>query len=212
MGTVNTEEGVPVRICPPSLPCWSHLGGLGHISHAVVSLSQLVLNPLKGAEGVPWGRAAVASVTVHFAPSLEEDRQCADVGLSHCLHKCPDVRKDVVVHIPGTKAWSLTLILEDNHIPVSVPDPVQAVGGMPLQCLTSRRTSICGCRKAGALGDLLNNKVHWFTTSGSVCVAVAKEKNVLVSAAVSGIAFLWESRLRVGTCKRGTRVSVCWTI
>jgi len=195
MGAVMNEEGVPVRPCPPSLPCRSHLGWLGHISHGVVSLSQLVLNPLKGAEAVPWGRAAVPSVTVPLAPGLEEDGQCADIGLSHCLHKDPDVRKDVVVHVPGTKAWSLTLILEDNRIPVSILDPVQAVVCMPLKRFTSRSTSICGCREASTLCELLNKEVHCIVTASAVGVAVAKEKNVFVGAAVSGIALLWESRI-----------------
>ena len=72
MGAVITEEGVPVGICPPSLPCRSHLGWLGHISHGVVSLSQSVLNPLKGAEAVIGSRAAVLSVAVLFAPGLED--------------------------------------------------------------------------------------------------------------------------------------------
>jgi len=212
MGAVITEEGVPVGICPPSLPCRSHLGWLGHISHGAVSLSQSVLNPLKGAEAVIGSRAAVLSVAVLFAPCLEEDRQCTDIGLSHRLHKGPDVRKDVVVHISGTKARSLTLILEDDSIPVSVLDPVQAVGCVPLECLASGRTSVCGCREAGALGELLNKEVHCIAAASAVCVAVAKEENVLVGAAVSRIALLWESRIRVGTGKSGAGVSVSWTI
>ena len=110
MGSVSVKEGIPVGIRPPSLTHRSHLGWLGHIGHGVVSLSQLVLNTLKGAEGIVWRRTAVHCVAVSLSPSLEEDRQCAGIGLPHCLHKSHDVRDDVVVHILGTKAWPLTLI------------------------------------------------------------------------------------------------------
>ena len=201
MGSVVGKERVPVGVSPPSLTSRGNLGRLGHVGHRVVRLGQLVLDPVVGAECVVRRRAAVVSVAVPLAPGLEEDGQCADIGLSHCLHKDPDIRKDVVVHVPGTKAWSLTLILEDNRIPVSILDPVQAVVCMPLKRFTSRSTSICGCREAGALGELLNKEVHCIAAASAVCVAVAKEENVLVGAAVSRIALLWESRILDSGCK-----------
>jgi len=206
MGAVTAKERVPVRICPPSLPNRSHLGGLGHVSHGVVSLGQLVLNPLIRAEGVVWGRTAVVSVTVPLSPGLEEDGQCADIGFPDCSHKNLDVRNDVAVHILGPKAWSLTLILEDNRVPVSAPNLANAVVGMVIECRSSRRIFICGCRESGSLGELLNQDVH---TTAAVCVAVAKEENVLVGVAVSGGTLLWECRIRVGAGKCGTGVSVC---
>jgi len=205
MGAVTGKEGVPVRICHPSFPYWSHLGGLGHISHGVVCLGQLVLNALEGAEGIVRGGAAVLSIPVPLSPGLEEDRQCADIGLPDCSHENPDVREDVVVHIGWPKAWSLTLILEDNRVPVSVPNLVQAVLSVRIECRSSRRMAISGCRESGSLGKLLNHDIH---TTAAVCVAVAKEENVLVGAAVPGSALLWEWRLRVGTGKSGTGVSV----
>jgi len=211
MGAVSVKEGIPVRIRPPSLTHRSHLRWLGHISHGVVSLSQLVLNPIKGAEGVVWGWTAVHSVAVPLSPGLEEDRQGADIGIPHRFCKSQYVGDDVVVHILGTEAWPLALILEHNRVPVAVLDPIQAVGCMPLECPTSGRTSLCGCREAGTLGDLTNQEVQCNAAS-AVCVAVAKEKNVLVGAVVSRLALLWESGLSVGAGKSGTGVSVCWAI
>ena len=229
MGSVSVKEGIPVGIRPPSLTHRSHLGWLGHIGHGVVSLSQLVLNPVKGAEGVVWCWTTVHTVTVPLSPGLEEDRQGADIGIPHRLCKSQHVGNDVVVHILGTEAWPLALILENNRVPVSVLDPVQAVGCMPLECLTPRRTSFCGCGEACALGDHTNQEVQCNAAS-AVCVAVAKEKNVLVGAVVSRLTLLRESRLlydteigsksghginwthRVGAGKSGTGVSVCWAI
>ena len=112
MGSVVGKERIPAGVRPPSLPCRSHLGWLGHVGHRAVGLGQLVLNPLKGAESVVWGRAAVASVAVPLAPGLEEDRQCAGIRLPHGLHESQHVGEDVAVHILGTKAWPLALILQ----------------------------------------------------------------------------------------------------
>jgi len=211
MGAVSVKEGIPVRIRPPSLTHRSHLSWLGHIGHGVVSLSQLVLNPIKGAEGVVWGWTAVHSVTISLSPGLEEDRQGADIGIPHRFCKSQYVGNDVVVHILGTKAWPLALVLEHNCVPVSILDPVQAVGCMPLKCPTSGRTSFCGCGEACTLCNLTNQKVQR-NAARAVCVAVAKEKNVLVGAVVSRLALLWESGLRVRAGKSGTGVSVCRAI
>ena len=82
--------------------------------------------------------------------------------------------------------------LQHNRVPVPVLDPVQAVACVPVECLTSGRTSIRGCGEAGALGNLTNHTVN---SIAAACVAVAKEKDVLVGAVVSGIALFWESRL-----------------
>jgi len=209
MGSVVCKERIPVGVRPPSLPCRSHLGWLGHVGHCAVGLGQLVLNPLKGAESVVWGRAAVASVAVPLAPSLEEDRQRAGIRLPHCLHKSQNVGEDVAVHILGSKAWPLALILKHNRVPVAVPDPVEAVACVPVQCLPSRRAPICRCREAGALRNLTNHTVNSIAASR---VAVAKEEDILVGAVVSGLALLWESGLRVGAGKRVTGVSVCWAV
>ena len=192
MGSVVGKERIPARISSPSLPCRSHLGWLGHVGHRAVRLGQLVLNPLKGAESVVWSRAAVPSVAVPLAPSLEEDRQRAGVCLPHRLHESHDVGEDVAVHIRGAEAWPLALILQHYRVPVPVLDQVQAVARVPVQCLASRRVSLCGRREAGALGNSTNQTVN----SVAACsVAVAKEEDVLVGAVASGLALLWESRL-----------------
>merc|ERR1711936_497620 len=187
-------------------PCRSHLGRLGHIGHRAVSLCQLVLNPIKGTESVPRSRAAVLSVAVPLSPGLEEDRQCTDIGLPHCLHKSQDVRDDVAVHIAGTKAWSLTLVLKHNSVPVPVLDPVEAVGCVPVERLPSWGAAFCGGGEASAFSNLANHTVNSIATSG---VAVAKEEDFLVGVAVSGCALFWESRIRVGAGESGAIVSVC---
>jgi len=203
VGSVVGKERIPVGVSPPSLPCRSHLGRLGHIGHGAVSLRQLVLNPIKGTESVPRGRTAVLSVAVPLSPGLEEDRQCADIGLPHCLHKSQDVRDDVAVHIAGTKAWSLTLVLKHNSVPVPVLDPVEAVGCVPVERLPSWGAAFCGGGEASAFSNLANHIVNSIATSG---VAVAKEEDVLVGVAVSGGALFWESRIRVGTDVSGVEI------
>ena len=82
--------------------------------------------------------------------------------------------------------------LQHNRIPVPVLDPIEAVACVPVECLTSRRASICGCREAGTLGNLTKHTVNSVAASR---VAVAKEEDVLVGAVASGLALLWESRL-----------------
>ena len=192
MGSVVGKKRIPARISSPSLPCRSHLGGLGHVGHRAVRLGQLVLNPLKGAESVIWSRAAVPGVAVSLAPGLEEDRQRAGVGLPHRLHESHDVGEDVAVHIRGAEAWPLALILQHNRVPVPVLDQVEAVACVPVQCLASRRVSLCGRREASALCNSTNQTVN----SVAACrVAVAKEEDVLVGAVPSRVALLWESRL-----------------
>ena len=192
MGSVVGKERIPVGVSPPSLPCRSHLGRLGHIGHGGVSLRQLVLNPLKGTEIRVLSRVAVLSVAVPLSPGLEEDRQCADIGLPHCLHKSQDVRDDVAVHIAGTKAWSLTLVLKHNSVPVPVLDPVEAVGCVPVERLPSWGAAFCGGGEASAFSNLANHTVNSIAASG---VAVAKEEDFLVGVAVSGSALFWESRI-----------------
>jgi len=204
MGSVIRKERIPVGVRPPSLPCRSHLGRLGHVGHCVVRLGQLVLNPLKGAESVVWSRAAVASVSISFAPSLEKDWQCADIRLLHCLHKSQNIGEDVAVNILSSKAWSLALILQHNSVPVAVLDPVEAVARVPVERLSSRRAAFRRCGEAGALGNLTNHTVNSVTASR---VAVAEEEDVLVGAVASGLALLWESRLGVRAGNSG--VSVC---
>ena len=82
--------------------------------------------------------------------------------------------------------------LQHNRVPVAVLDPVQTVACVPVQCLTSRRAPFRRRRESGALGNLTNHTVNSIAASR---VAVAKEEDVLVSAVVSGITLLWESRL-----------------
>ena len=82
--------------------------------------------------------------------------------------------------------------LQHNRVPVAVLDPVQAVACVPVECLTSRRAPFRRRRESGALGNLTNHTVDPVAASR---VAVAKEEDVLVSAAVSRLALLWESRL-----------------
>ena len=82
--------------------------------------------------------------------------------------------------------------LQHNRIPVAVLDPVEAVACVPVQCLTSRRAPFRRRRESGALGNLTNHTVDSVAPSR---VAVAKEEDVLVSAAVSRLALLWESGL-----------------
>ena len=82
--------------------------------------------------------------------------------------------------------------LKHNRVPVAVPDPVEAVACVPVQCLPSRRAPICCCREAGALRNLTNHTVNSVAASR---VAVAEEEDVLVGAVVSGLALLWESGL-----------------
>ena len=95
-------------------------------------------------------------------------------------------------YVPKLPHETVIPYLQHNRVPVSVLDPVQAVACVPVESLTSGRTSIRGCGEAGALGNLTNHAVNSITAA---CVAVAKEKNVLVGAVVSGIALLWKSRL-----------------
>ena len=82
--------------------------------------------------------------------------------------------------------------LQHNRVPVAVLDPVKAVACVPVECLTSRRAPFCRRRESGALGNLTNHTVDPVAASR---VAVAKEEDVLVGAAVSRLALLWESRL-----------------
>ena len=192
MGSVVCKKRIPVRIRPPSLPCRRHLGWLGHVGHCAVGLGQLVLNPLKGTEVRVLSRVAVLSVAVPLSPGLEEDRQCADIGLPHCFRKSHDVRYDLAVRIPGTKAWPLTLVLKHNSVPVPVLDQVEAVGCVPVERLSSWGAAFCGGGEASAFSNLANHTVNSIATSG---VAVAKEEDFLVGVAVSGSALFWESRI-----------------
>ena len=189
MGSVVGKERVPVGVSPPSLTGRCNLGWLGHVGHRVVRLGQLVLDPVVGAECVVRCRAAVVSVAVPLAPGLEEDRQRAHVRLLHRLDKGQDVRKDVVVHILGAKAGSLTLVLQHHGVPVAVLDLVQAVVSVPVERLASRRTPLSGRRESGSLCDLPNHPVD---TTAASCVAVPQEENVLVRARVPGGALLGE--------------------
>ena len=192
MGSVVGKESIPARISSPSFACGSHLGRLGHVGHRAVRLGQRVLNPLKGAESVVWGRAAVPSVAVSLAPGLEEDRQRAGICLPHRLHESHDVGEDVAVDIRGAEAWPLTLILQHDCVPVPVLDQVQAVVRVPVQRLASRRVSLGRCRESGALGNPTNQTVN---SVAARRVAVAEEEDVLVGAVASGLALLRESRI-----------------
>ena len=189
MGSIVGKERVPVGVSPPSLTGRCNLGWLGHVGHRVVRLGQLVLDSVVGAECVVRRRAAVVSVAVPLAPSLEEDRQRAHVGLLHRLDKGQDVREDVVVDVLGAKAGPLTLVLQHHRVPVPVLDLVQAVVSVPVERLASRRTPLCGRRESGSLCDLPNHPVD---ATAASCVAVPEEENVLVRARVPGGALLGE--------------------
>merc|ERR1712200_300588 len=117
MGSVVGKERVPIGASPPSLTGRGNLGWLGHEGHRVVRLGQLVLDSVVGAECVVRCRAAVVSVAVPLAPSLEEDRQRTDVRLLHRLDEGQDVGEDVVVDVLGAKAGPLTLVLQHHGVP-----------------------------------------------------------------------------------------------
>merc|ERR1712045_469677 len=96
------------------------------------------LDTLEGAESRGPG-ITIPRVSVSLAPRHEVERQCAGVRGPDGLLDGDHVRQDLVEDVAWTEAGTLGLILDNDDIPVSVPDGVQtATGHMASQGLTSR--------------------------------------------------------------------------
>ena len=96
------------------------------------------LDTLEGAES-RGPVITVPGVSVPLAPGHEVEGQRAGVGRGpDGLLDGDHVRQDVVEDVAGAEAGTLRLILDNDDIPVSVPDGVEtAAGDMASQGLTS---------------------------------------------------------------------------
>lgn len=128
-----------------------------------------------------------------LAPCLVEDRQGAVVLGSDSIDKGQCVWQCLVVHLLDWKAWSLTLVLQDNNIPVTIVDMSQTVAGMPFKMNSPRCLAIiihvvpCSSGKT----------CHYSTQRTGV--AVTKEQDPLVLLAELLLARVRESNTLVRT-------------
>jgi len=161
------------------------------IGKSIVAVGESVLDTLKSAEVVSV--TTVLRVPMLLAPCLVEDRQSTVVLCSDSIDKSQCVWQCLVVHHLLWKAWSLTLVLQDNNIPVPIVDMPQAVGGMPLKMNPPRSLAIivdtvpCSCGQT---------RHHVTERTG---VAVTKEQDLLVLLAELLLARVGESNTLVRT-------------
>jgi len=161
------------------------------IGESIVAVSESVLDTLESAEVVSV--TTVLRVPVLLAPCLVEDRQGAVVLCSDSVDKSQCVWQCLIVHLLLWKAWSLTLVLQNDNIPVTIVDMPQAVGGMPLKMNSSRSLAIIIHIVPGSCGQ---TRYHVTERTG---VAVAKEQDLLVLLAELLLARVRESNTLVRT-------------
>jgi len=136
MGSVTSKKFISVRPGSPGFSRRSHCSWLVQIGEGVVALGESVLDALVSTEVIP--AMTVLGIPVLLAPCLVKDGKSAVVLLSDSVDKLQTKWDAVVVNHLGWPAWSLTLVLENYHVPVPVSDIPEAVDGVILQVSTSR--------------------------------------------------------------------------
>ena len=158
VAAVPREQSIPVTVGGPGLACRGHSGRLAHVGKGGVGVGQLFLeqgkistlqyevrggeggdlDTLEGAES-SGAVIAVARVSVPLAPGHEEQGQSAGVRRPDGLLDGDHVRQDLVVDVAWAEAGALGLVLDNDDIPVAVPDGVKTAStDVASQGLTAR--------------------------------------------------------------------------